>query len=407
MSTRVAVVLLTLMFAACSGPGVEQVHEQILVIDAHADIEIPGRESVYAGADGRSEVAPDKMRAGGVDVVVMAAAVGPQPRNADGYASARARAEEEIAAIQGIVAGPHNNVVLARSPDDLYAAQAEGKGALILGFQNALILGEEVAYLDELYAAGVRVFALTHMGHNDFADSSRPLFISEQGAHEPASEHGGLSDLGRAAIRRINELGGMVDVSQLSREATLEAVKRSAAPVIASHSNVRALTDVSRNLSDEEIDAIAAAGGAVCVAPFAGYLFDSSDGSLDAQIRGWRKQIGLLEDYLYHFELYWENEDEELKTRFLDGMRKIIGPSSVSRMIDHLDYVVQRVGIDHACIGTDFNHGSAVTGFADASEAMNVTAGLLERGYSAKDVEKIWGGNFVRVFRQAQSAVSD
>jgi len=193
----------------------------------------------------------------------------------------------------------------------------------------------------------------------------------------------------------------------LSREATLEAVKRSAAPVIASHSNVRALTDVSRNLSDEEIDAIAAAGGAVCVAPFAGYLFDSSDGSLDAQIRGWRKQIGLLEDYLYPFELYWEIEDEELKTRFLDGMRKIIGPSSVSRMIDHLDYVVQRVGIDHACIGTDFNHGSAVTGFADASEAMNVTAGLLERGYSAKDVEKIWGGNFVRVFRQAQSAVSD
>ena len=124
MRARIGVVLLTLMFAACSGPGVEQLHEQILVIDAHADIEIPGKESVYAGADGRSEVAPDKMRAGGVDVVVMAAAVGPQPRNAEGYAAARARAEEEIAAIQRIVGESDNKVVLARSPDDLYAAQA-------------------------------------------------------------------------------------------------------------------------------------------------------------------------------------------------------------------------------------------------------------------------------------------
>ena len=382
---------------------VEAIHKKALVLDAHADIEIPGKESRYAGADGLSQVAPFKMRKGGVDAVVMAVAVGPGPRNAEGYAQARGRADEELATVLAMTSDPTSNVVLVRSADELVRAHEEGKSALILGFQNARILGTDVSALDEFYAAGVRVFALTHMGHNDFADSSRPIYIGEIEEHEPEAVHGGLSDLGKQAIRRINELGGIVDVSQLSKLAAMQVFALSTAPVIASHSNVRSLSDVSRNLSDQEIDRIGEIGGVIHIAPFRGYLFDSSDKELVKQIRIVRRTAGIEEDYLYPFELYWEIDDSKVQQTFLNAVSELLGPGSVDDMLDHIDYVVKRIGIDHVGIGTDFNHGSGIHGFNDASEALNVTIGLLERGYSQQDIEKIWGGNFLRIFREAES----
>ncbi|MCZ6644412.1 MAG: membrane dipeptidase [Gammaproteobacteria bacterium] len=378
------------------------IHESALVLDAHADIEILDNPSRYVGEDGLSQVAPAKMQAGGVDAVVMSAAVGPGPRNAEGYAAARQTADEEIAAVVALANDAANNVVIPRTADELVAAHAAGKSALILGFQNALILGTEVSVLDELYAAGVRVFALTHMGHNDFADSSRPLYIAELAAHEPTAEHGGLSELGVAAIERINALGGIVDITQLSRQAALQVLELSNAPVIASHSNVQALSDVSRNLSDEEIDRIGEIGGVIHVAPFRGYLFDSSDDALVQNIRSARRSAGVVEDYLYPFELYWEIDDPDAQAAFLGAISELLGPGSLDDMLNHIDYIADRIGADHVGIGTDFNHGSGIVGFKDASEALNVTVGLLERGYSEEDIEKIWGGNFIRVFREAE-----
>jgi membrane dipeptidase len=385
------------------GLSAETIHLEALVLDAHADIEIPGKESRYAGSDGKSQVSPEKMKAGGVDATVMAISVGPGPRDAEGWAQARAIADAELATVLAADADPTNNTVLVRSADELLKAHADGKSALILSFQNARILGENVSALDDFFAAGVRVFALTHMGHNAFADSSRPIFIGAIGKHEPVEEHGGLSDLGRQAIKRINELGGVVDISQLSKAGALQVLGMSSAPVIASHSNIRALSDVSRNLSDEEIDLIGKIGGVIHIAPFRGYLFDSTDKELDKQIRVARLEANIKEDYYYPFELYWEIDDEAVQQKFLGAVSDLLGPGSIDDMIRHIDYVVDRIGIDHVGIGTDFNHGSGITGYADASEAMNVTAALLEHGYSQEDVEKIWGGNFVRVFRAAQS----
>ena len=379
----------------------EAIHATALVLDAHADIEIPGKESRYVGTDGLSKVAPDKMRAGGVDAVVMSVAVGPGPRDADGYAVARALADEKLSAVKALVADPENNLVLARSADELVQAHADGKGALILGLQNARILGTEVSALDDFYAAGVRVFALTHMGHNDFADSSRPIYNSAVGAHEVEAEHGGLSELGRLAIQRINALGGIVDISQLSKAAALQVLALSTTPVIASHSNVWHLSNVSRNLTDEEIDLIGENGGVIHIAPFRGYLFDSSNKELDGLIRVARREAGIEEDYYYPFELYWEIDDEAVQTKFLSTVSELLGPGSMDDVLNHIDYVAQRIGVDHVGIGTDFNHGSGITGFDDASEALNVTKGLLARGYSQQDIEKIWGGNFLRVFAAA------
>jgi len=377
-------------------------HDEILTLDAHADIEIPGEPSSYVGADGLSKVSPEKMRKGGLNAVVMSIAVGPKPRTKEGYAEARRIADRELDAVKLLAAESPNEAILVTTTHQLVDAHQSAQIALLLGLQNALILGTDVDTINLFYEAGVRVFALTHMGHNDFADSSRPLFDAEAGRREPDAEHGGLSPLGKAAIRRINALGGIIDISQLSKQAALQAINLSAAPVIASHSNARALTDVSRNLSDEEIDLISDRGGVVHIAPFAGYLFDSSDSKLDAAIRAIRRDAGVDEDYLYPFELYWEIEDPQIKTKFLGGIRSLLGPINLDTMLDHLDYVANRVGVEHVGIGTDFNHGSGIEGFQDASDSLNVTEGLIRRGYSDAEIEKIWGGNFLRVWSQAE-----
>ena len=380
----------------------QAIHASALTIDAHADIEIPGKPSMYVGSDGLSKVAPQKMQKGGLDAVVMSLAVGPMPRTPDGYVAAKALAQTKLAAVNALVADPANNTVMVKSTAELSAAHTAGKSALILGFQNALILGADVGGIDSLYSSGARVFALTHMGHNNFADSSRTLFDGETGTREPDAEHGGLSSLGKAAVQKVNQLGGVMDISQLSMEAAMQVMALSSTPVIASHSNVRALTNVSRNLSDQEIDRIGQTNGVIHIAPFRGYLFDSTDPDMDANIRKIRRESGIDESYLYPFELYWEIDDPAIKKDFLTRTSAQLGSIGVDEMLDHVDYIAQRIGVDHVGIGTDFNHGSGIIGFNDASEALNVTVELLKRGYTKDDITKIWGGNFIRVWRAAE-----
>ena len=385
----------------------QTLHEQILTFDAHADIEIPGKPSMYVGADGLSKVAVDKMHQGGLDVVAMAVAVGPLPRNEKGFAEARRIADEKLAAVVALTENADQPIQLVKSSDALVAAVGNGQRAIVLSLQNALIFGDDVASIDHFYAQGVRMFALTHMGHNEFADSSRPLFNAETGTREASAEHGGLSAKGRTAVQRFNELGAVIDISQLSTEAALEVISLSRTPVIASHSNARALTNVSRNLSDAEIRKLAQRGGVIHVAPFAGYLFDSQNPEIDAGIRTLRRKAGIDEDYLYPFELYWEIGDASVKAEFLTGVRGLLGPISLDTMLDHIDHIVALVGVDHVGIGTDFNHGSGIPGYIDASDSLNVTLGLLQRGYSESQIGKIWGGNFLRVWREVEGARSD
>ncbi len=384
----------------------KEVHSRAMVIDAHADIEISGRESPYVGDDGRSKVAPDKMEAGDVDVVVMAIASGPLPRDESGYQAARRRADLKRNAVDELIADASNNLVLSHSAEEVRVAKAAGKRSIILGFQNTQIVGTNIRGLDSFYETGCRVFALTHIGHNDCADSSRPNFIAATGKHEATEEHGGLSDLGRDAVRRINRLGGLLDVCQLSKNATLQALAISSAPVIASHSNVRALCDVSRNLSDEEIDRIGDNGGVIHVTPFRGYLYDTTDHELVDAIRMARLAANLPETYLYPFELYWEIKDPAEQLAFTDAISDLLGPGEMTSLVDHIDYLVNRIGVDHVGIGTDFNHGGGMKAFDEASDALNVTLALLQRGYCEADTDKIWGQNFLRALTAAQSDAS-
>ncbi len=380
---------------------VTRIHDSALILDAHADIVLPETSKTYLASDGLSKVHPSKLRAGKVDAVVMSVAVGPGPRTAEGDAAAKAEANAKLAAAIKL-ANQNDDIVIEATAQEIKAATKAGKKVLILGFQNARSLSGNIDEIDRYYKSGVRVFGLNHLGHNDFSDSSRPLYIAEKKGYEVTEEHKGLSKLGVAAVQRINALGGLVDVSQMSKAATMQTIRISSAPVIASHSNVRALSDVSRNLSDAEIDLIGLRGGVIHIASFGAYLVDLSDPELLAAIKKVRLDHDLPEAYSYPYELYWEIPDLKKRTSFLMAMRDTIGTGSIDRMIDHIDYVVKRIGIDHVGIGTDFNHGGGIDGFTDASEAKNITAGLIKRGYNEEQISKIWSGNFLRALAEAE-----
>ena len=384
-----------------SNPSAADIHESSLVLDAHADIVIPSTSRAYMSDDGTSKVDPAKMRAGGVDAVVMSVAVGPGPRTMEGDAAARAEADEKIAAVHTLVEESQGQVVIATTSSEIVAAHEAGKSALILGFQNARSLQGNVSAIDEFYAEGVRIFGLNHLGHNAFSDSSRPEFSGETGAFEVTEEHGGLSTLGVAAVERIGALGALVDVSQLSKAATLQVLELTRTPIIASHSNAKTVSDVTRNLSDEEIDRIGENGGVIHVAAFKGYLINISEPEFIEKLVALRVAAGISIEYNYPFELYWEIDDLAERSAFTAAVSELLGPASTDNMIEHIDYIVDRIGIDHVGIGNDFNHGSGIDDYNDASEAMNLTEGLLERGYSETDINKIWSGNFLRILDAA------
>ena len=379
----------------------QQIHDEILVLDAHADIVTPTISANFLSKDGLSKVHVSKLKTGGVGAVVMSVAVAPGPRTVEGDVQARVEANEKLNSVLAQVK-ENDDLVLATSTAEISKAKQAGKVAYILGFQNARSLQKDIAVIDSFYQVGVRVFGLNHLGHNEFSDSSRPFYDNKTSTYEPASEHGGLSSLGKEAIQRMNQLGGIIDVSQMSKAATLQTLELSTAPVIASHSNIRAISDVSRNISNEEIDLIGKKGGVIHVAPFRAYLLDYSDQALVADIKTARRAAGVSEIYSYPFELYWEIKDPAKKYAFLKSISDIIGPADVDHLINHIDYIVKRIGINHVGIGTDFNHGSGIDGFLDAADALNVTTGLVRRGYSATAIEKIWSGNFLRVMGEVE-----
>ena len=403
--------LLIIGAASCAGvsptteaPDVTSIHANAFVLDAHADIALPETSPLYLGADGTSKTALEKLQSGGFDAVVMSLAAGPKPRTPEGRALAANEVAAKLAAIQATIAANPEALALARTDDEVATNQEKGQISVILGLQNVQALEGDVSRLDALYAEGVRIFGLTHMGHNDFSDSSRPMFDGATRTYEVTEEHGGLSPIGREAVARIDSLGGIVDVSQMSKAATLQVIALTQTPVIASHSNVKTLSDVTRNLSDEEIDRIGETGGVIHIAAFSAYLVDLSDPVLLAQIRKVRRDAGLPETYAYPYELYWELGSDAEKLAFLSNMRALVGREDVARMADHIDYVVGRIGIDHVGVGTDFNHGGGIVGFEEADSAANLTAELVKRGYSSTEISKIWGENFLRVLAAASAA---
>lgn len=370
------------------------VHDRALTVDGHVDVLLPQTNPRYFAPDGQtfSEIA--KLKAGGVDALVYAVAVSTGPRTPEAYVAARAEADAKLAAIRKIAADNPKDVAIAYSADDVRRIVGEGKIAILIGFQNAYSLKPDLAELDRLQKDGVRVAALTHAGNNAFADSSRP----KPGEGE---EHGGLSALGKASVGRLNDLGVLIDVSQLTPKGVFQTLELSRAPVVATHSAARALADNARNLSDAELDAIKAKGGVVQVVPFNAYLLPQPAHYAE-RLQALRAQYGLDPA-----KPGYQGADDLPKDRahaFFTAYRALSPQATVKDYVDHIDYIAKRIGADHVGVGTDFNHGAGIPGFKDESEAPNVTRELLARGYTEAQIDQIWGGNFLRVLKSAEAA---
>lgn len=409
---RLAIGIVSLAVLAACAPANEQVaapvpeqkpadagaiHNAVLALDSHADVLLPSTSKRYYAPDGGSRVSLEKLKAGGVDALVLSVAVGPGPRDTAGVAAARAEADAKLAKIKSFVADNAASVGLALTAGDVERLHGEGKIAVLIGFQNARSIGKDVSQLDVFYGEGARVFALNHAGHNDFSDSSRP-------GDAPASEYGGLSPLGKLAVARLNDLGALIDVSQLSSDALTQTLQLTRAPVAATHSNARALLDNTRSLSDQELDAIKANGGVVQVTPFNSYLSEP-DPAAKAKIADIRVAHGLSADFKAWNDGYGGLAGEKQQA-FLDQAGELVPRATVVEYVNHIDYIATRIGWQHVGIGTDFDHGAGITGFDSAAEAPNVTAELVKRGYTQEQVAGIWGGNFLRVLRAAEEAAA-
>ncbi len=381
--------------AAAQQVDASAVHLRALVLDGHVDVLLPSTPARYYLSGGGSRADLDHLTRGQVDAVVLSLAVGPGPRDAAGVAAARAEVNAKLAKIRAFASENPSRVGIALRADDVSRLASEGKIAVLIGFQNARSLGDDVSQIDGLYRDGVRVFAFNHAGHNSWSDSSRP-------GEAPPSEHGGLSPLGRQAVARLNDLGILIDVSQLSSEALLQTLQLTRAPVAATHSNARALVDSARNLTDAELDAIKANGGVVQLTPFNNYLV-TPDTEVRVRIAGVRTQYGLPADFVLANDGYGTLA-AELQQAFLAALAPLLPRATVSDYVDQLDYVAKRIGWEHVGIGTDFDHGAGIPGFDSEADAGNVTAELLKRGYTEAQIGAIWSGNFLRVLRAAEQA---
>jgi membrane dipeptidase len=376
----------------------DSIHQRVLKLDGHVDVLLPPAVQQFKLPDGGTRADLDHLTRGGINALVLSVAVGPGLRDADGIRTARKEADAKLDAIKTFIADNPERVGLALSADDVVALHEAGKIAVIIGFQNTRSIGDDLSQLDAFFTKGTRVFCFTHAGHNSFSDSARPL-------GGPVSEHGGLSALGREAVKRLNDLGALIDVAQLSKDALLQTVKLSRAPVAATHVGARTLVDIVRNLSDEELDAIKANEGVVMITPFPGYLVAFTEPQLKA-IKEIREKHGLPGIFSYPVDDMLTLNPEQLGAFVGDLMKAIHIEATLDDYIHCIDYVVKRVGVDHVGIGTDFNHGAGITGFESEADAPNVTRELVAHGYSEEQIAAIWSGNFLRVLRAAEAAKS-
>lgn len=372
------------------------IHDRVIAIDTHVDIPFdfgPPAYDMMLPARGQQVHIPTMIE-GGLDVPFLIVYMGQGERTVAGRAKAAADAFTKFAAIHRVADINKDKIELALTAADVRRIIASGKKAVVIGMENGYAMGTDLRLLDVFHSHGARYLGLLHNGHNDLGDSAQP----NQARKEPAAEHNGLSPLGRQTVARLNELGIMADISHASMKTALDMLAVSRAPVIASHSSVKGVYDHARNLSDEVLDAIRRNGGVVQIVAFDPYLRAVPKEKTEA-VTALRKTMGmqgadtgrLSPGQLQAYEAELAN---------IENMWPKAG---VSHLVDHIDYAVKRIGIDHVGISSDFNGGGGIAGWNNAAETINVTVELVRRGYTEDHIGKLWGGNLLRVMEQVEA----
>ncbi len=390
--------LATAMLAGCAHQPAQDAAAAPLTLDTHVDIPLDYmREPRFdAGGDSDLQVDLGKMERGGLDAAFFVIYVGQGPLTPEGYADAVAQAERKYSAIELMLAKYPDRIRAATTPQQVRDNHAQGLLSAMIGVENSYSLGHDLARIDAGYARGARYLGLVHVGNNDLCSSANP----DIGQGEPplnSAADAGMSDFGRAAVARANALGMMVDISHASDKCVRDALAASKAPIIASHSSARALVDVPRNLPDDLLRAIGEDGGVVQAVAYKEFVKHdparaAAEKALQAEVA---RQAGAAE--------YDDAKFDHLPA-MIEGMARIEREhplASLDQYLDHIQHIAEVAGIDHVGIAADFDGGGGVTGWMDASQTGNVTAGLRARGFSEADIAKIWSGNLLRVWQAA------
>ncbi|MEX1256833.1 MAG: dipeptidase [Gemmatimonadota bacterium] len=374
------------------------IHQRVIALDTHVDIPFDfASDSVDPGVRGTFQVDLPKMREGGLDAAFFVVYHAQEARTPAVYAAAHARAMQKFAGIRRMVEELYpNEIELALTAADVERISAAGKLVALIGVENIYPIGTDLSTLEEWHALGARYASLTHNGHSQFGDAAVEL----PALGDDGPEWGGLSPLGEAAVDELNRLGIVVDVSHAHKLTMLDIAARSRAPIIASHSSIRAVADHPRNLDDEQLLAIRDNGGVIQTT------------ALDAFVKIQPPAKAAAYDSLFaRFEIPPGADMDNLnlsssyQDQFNEGIAAIelqYPAATVRDYVDHIDYAVRLIGVDHVGISSDFDGGGGVEGWQDASETFNVTLELVRRGYTEVEVQKLWGGNLLRVMQEVE-----
>jgi len=388
------------------------IHERVITLDTHDDIN-PTNFTTETNYTQRleSQVNLPKMIEGGLDVAWFIVYVGQGDLTPEGFDKAYTQADEKFKAIHRLCEEiAPDKIELALTSEDVRRIAASGKKVAMIGVENGYPIGNDISRVKEFHDKGARYMSLAHNGHSQLSDSNT-------GERDSVWLYHGLSDLGRAAIKEMNKWGIMVDLSHPSKEANMEMMKLSKAPVIASHSSARALNDVSRNLDDEQLMMLKENGGVVQAVAFKSYVntkknnanADSSRAIIAelAKAEGFeileRSAIVKLADSAREkYITKYRAISEKAKPRIEQEVNPVAPPVNVADFVDHIDYLVKKIGLEHVGISSDFDGGGGVDGWSDASETFNVTLELVRRGYTEEQISNLWSGNLLRVLDKVQ-----
>jgi membrane dipeptidase len=427
MKSSLAAIILTTLFAGTSGnfllaqsngdeaaliAKAQKIHKDVITLDTHNDINVANfTDAVNYTQDLNTQVNIPKMRKGGLDVSWMIVYTGQGPLTAEGYAAAYKNAIDKFDAIHRLTEKiAPNEIGLALTSKDVRRLNREGKLVAMIGVENAYPIGTDISLIKNFAERGARYMSLAHNGHSQLADSNT-------GEADGKWLNNGLSELGKQAIAEMNKWGIMVDVSHPSKQANLQAIALSKAPVIASHSGARALANHSRNLDDEQLMAIKANGGVVQAVAFRSYVNTEKSALRTAKQAEISQELAAKEGFTilpradvqklsdaeraaYQQKLadFRNRNAATIRERLKDAAPDV----NVKDYVNHIDYLAKKIGIEHVGISSDFDGGGGVLGWDNAAETFNVTLELVRRGYTKKQIQMLWSGNLLRVLDEVQ-----
>ncbi|MBC2840582.1 dipeptidase [Robiginitalea sp. SC105] len=388
------------------------IHDAVITIDTHDDIDVANfTDSINYTQRLENQVNLPKMEAGGLDVAWFIVYTGQDTLTPEGYEQAAENAMSKFAAIHRLCEEiAPDQIGLALTAAEVREIHGSGRKVAMIGVENAYPMGTDLANFERYHDLGARYVSLAHNGHSQFSDSNT-------GEEDGIWLHDGLSDLGKEAVKEMNRLGIMIDISHPSKAASLQMMELSEVPLIASHSSARALCDHSRNLDDEQLLKLKENGGVVQTVAFASYLNESKSAARADYLRDLQREIADSLGLEWYERSQLRSLTSEQRKAFRESYMRVRNMAdslantredappavNVADFVDHIDYMVALIGIDHVGISSDFDGGGGIEGWSDASETFNVTLELVKRGYTEDQIRKLWGGNLLRVLEEVQA----